>query len=234
MFNKTIQIINKKTYNKFAYKFNQTRKYSWKEFDYIYSYLFSSLSNKQINVLDIGCGNGRFYEFLQGKKINFKYIGIDPSIELLKYGIQNYKDAKFLVDTFDFKQDSEYKEKQDLIVSIAALHHLPSHHSQTKALERIYKKLNKGGICAFTTWNLNQDRFKNNKRLSYILSILTFGIYNKRNYIIPFDNYRNPRIYYNVDVSRLVSDIEKIGYNVLNKKDLLNNKGKNHVFICKK
>ena len=61
----------KKTYSTIAEDFSGTRKMDWAEFELILPYI--SDGDK---VADIGCGNGRFYKFINSKK-KIKYIGID-------------------------------------------------------------------------------------------------------------------------------------------------------------
>ena len=67
-----------KDYTEISEEFDKTRKNKWEEFDKFLKYI------KDNNVVaDVGCGNGRFYQFLK-KHRKTKYIGIDNNKKLLE------------------------------------------------------------------------------------------------------------------------------------------------------
>ena len=62
-------------YDKFAQDFSSTRAYAWEEFDIVKSKIW-----KGDRVLDLGCGNGRFRQFLGTTKVApGAYFGFDLS-----------------------------------------------------------------------------------------------------------------------------------------------------------
>ena len=56
------------------------------------------------SILDIGCGFGDFYSYLQFKKIKTNYFGIDINQELIKLGKLIHPDAKLQVRDFEAEQ----------------------------------------------------------------------------------------------------------------------------------
>ena len=54
-----------------------------------------NLPNTVESVLDLGCGNGRFYEFISKHYPNVKYTGIDTNNGLLSEARKKYGNDKF-------------------------------------------------------------------------------------------------------------------------------------------
>jgi trans-aconitate methyltransferase len=55
-------------YDQQASKFHHTRKRHWPEFDHI---LAALPSDKQLDVVELGCGDGRLYTYLEEQGISF-------------------------------------------------------------------------------------------------------------------------------------------------------------------
>lgn len=92
-------------------------------------------------VLDIGCGNGKYLVFL--KSLGFKTDGIDSSptaVEMVKE-VLNDDSNIFLADIYEYDLP---KEKYDLIISIAAIHHGLKEQVK-RAIKQIYPALLLGG-----------------------------------------------------------------------------------------
>lgn len=136
----------KEDYNKIADHFSETRKYPWKDFEF----LFEEVPAKS-RVLDMGCGNGRFYELLREKK-DVSYIGIDKSDKLIKKAKEKYPEAEFLVAdglNLPFKDN-----RFDFVFSIAVLHHLPSKKTRLQFLSEARRVLKSGGKLKLSVWDL--------------------------------------------------------------------------------
>jgi len=73
-FNEAIKImeINRQFYDLMAEEFSQTRSAIWEEFKSLSEYFQGGGQ-----VLDLGCGNGRFYDLVVGKNEEIKYFGVD-------------------------------------------------------------------------------------------------------------------------------------------------------------
>ena len=135
-------------YNAIADKFSSARKNIWPEFDFLFHNV-----KKGERVLDLGCGNGRFYEKLkQGV-----YTGIDNSEELIKIAKEKYKEGDFRVASaleLPFKN-----EEFDKIYSLAVLHHIPKDYHNI-FVEESKRVLKKNGILVLTIWNLKDRKEK--------------------------------------------------------------------------
>jgi len=77
---------------------------------------------KKINVIDIGCGNGvpvfPVLEEMIKKKINFRYVPIDISQELLNLSIRNVKSKFGNVDCNPFQIDFELGNFSDVVYDL--------------------------------------------------------------------------------------------------------------------
>lgn len=140
-------------YDQMAEKFSETRKYFWRDLEFIADYV-----NDGDSVLDYGCGNGRLLEILNKKKIN--YTGVDISGELIKLAKRKYKrkNTKFVKITSSGSlpfPDSYF----NVAISIAVFHHFPEIYAKKIAGE-LYRILKPGGKIIITVWNLEQNRFK--------------------------------------------------------------------------
>jgi len=154
------------SYSQFASEFDKTRQRQWPEFDHFLAY-----TKKGSIVLDLGCGNGRLYEFLKPKQLN--YIGVDHNSHLLDIARKNFPEAKFqLDDMMDLKLE---EGAFDNVFCIAAFHHVPTKKMRKKVLADIHKSLKDDGILILTTWNLIQHKYLKPLLKSVFRSISTLG-----------------------------------------------------------
>ena len=144
-------------YDLHAQEFSQTRQKPWSGWERCQAYWkFTPL-----RVLDLGCGNGRFYDYIKDDITN--YVGLDTSEKLLKIAKEKYggRTAKFIKqDIFDL---AKLPKRLELVVGFGITHHIPNHDFRLKWFEHITKLVNSGGLIIFTFWNYHRDtRFINN------------------------------------------------------------------------
>src|SRR3989304_6791942 len=78
--------INKDFYTQRAEEFVATRRGPWRG----WLRLLEEVGEKQLSVLDVGCGNGRFALFLKEHlKRPFRYVGIEFSVIALQHARDN-------------------------------------------------------------------------------------------------------------------------------------------------
>ena len=102
---KTIKLlnqINQDFYQKVVLSFSNTRQAPWQGWEKLIKYLLinnifnPSSTDRQPTIIDLACGNGRFYHFLKENfpDTNFTYLGIDSNqklLDLAQASIQNTK-----------------------------------------------------------------------------------------------------------------------------------------------
>jgi len=137
-------------YNLIAEEFSRTREKPWPEL----RFLFDDFLTPGEKILDVGCGNGRFFEFCKEK--NLDYTGIDSSEKLIEIAQNSYPEAKFqVVDALSLPFPSNYFDK---VYSIALLHHIPSNELRLKFLEGAKRVLKREGLLILTVWDLHRWR----------------------------------------------------------------------------
>lgn len=141
-----LKAINAKFYSQAAAEFSNSRQYPWAGWERSWSLL----KNTPESVLDLGCGNGRYYKFLQRKLNSFSYLGIDSSQELLNFAAAQNPQAEFLL--LDLTQPLKLERTFDLIVAFAMLHHIPDIKVRKELLSSAFNLINSGGVLIFSLW----------------------------------------------------------------------------------
>ena len=132
-------------YNRISDHFSSTRQFIWPE---IANALDKIKIKKKSNVLDLGCGNGRFAKYFLDKEIN--YYGYDISEELIKIAQKN--NPKGCFSSGDLLKTPYRNNTFDLLISIATLHHIPSSEMREQALKEVKRVLKSDGIAVISIW----------------------------------------------------------------------------------
>ena len=178
----------KDVYDSIAGEFNKTRKSQWSEFDYFLEYVKSGSE-----VLDLGCGNGRIYELLKSKKVD--YLGVDNSSGLLDKARENFPDAKFKLGDM---VDLDLPDKSfDSIFSIASFHHIPGRKLRSRAVNEMHRVLKADGVLILTVWNLFQFKYFTDLIKSMFSFIIHFGLkYSWNDLWIKWGQHKEKRYYH--------------------------------------
>lgn len=142
----------KANYNLTADDFSRTRNFVW-DLESLSEYISSG-----DKILDLGCGNGRLFEILKDKCID--YLGVDNSENLIEIARKKYPEARFeTADVFNLPFQNDFFDK---VFSIRALHHIPSKALRMKFLQEAKRVLKKDGILVLTCWNAWDSKCKIN------------------------------------------------------------------------
>jgi len=140
----------KEDYNLIAEDFSRTREEIWPEM----RFLFDDYLMAGEKVLDLGCGNGRWFELFKEKKVD--YVGVDFSEKLIEIAKKNYPQAKFqMTDVLNLPFPNNYFDK---IYSIAVLHHIPSEEFRLKSLKEAKRVLKPEGLLILTVWRFHEPK----------------------------------------------------------------------------
>jgi 2-polyprenyl-3-methyl-5-hydroxy-6-metoxy-1,4-benzoquinol methylase len=163
--------LNKKFYQTTAEQFANSRQYFWQGWDKLLPKIKKLTENKdKIKVLDLGCGNGRFAQFLKENKVRFEYLGVDNNQALLDITKANLSSLKIvfeleqldLVDSINKRQlQTSFENKFDLIVLFGVIHHVPGFDLRSKLIRQLSQLLTKNGLLVVTAWQFAaKDRFQ--------------------------------------------------------------------------
>lgn len=143
--------LNEKFYLKTQEYFNTSRQSPWPGWKRLLPYL----QVRNLQVLDLGCGNGRFGIWLSRYK-PIQYTGLDNNQYLLDRCREALPKAKLINQ--DLLKPWPLKEKFDLIVLFGVLHHIPGFNNRLKILRWAKKLLLKNGCLIFSLWQLDKTR----------------------------------------------------------------------------
>lgn len=191
---------NKEAYDSIAKHWDTKRHHSWTP---VREYLQKIEDKENKNIVDLGCGSGR--DLVLAKELGFKnIIGSDFSASQLKIVEEKgFKVKKSELTKLPFK-DKEF----DVVISIAAFHHLIEKEKQEKALNEI-RRISKGNIL-LVIWNPEKDFIENEVKKG------KFKYLDKKIVRVTYDDGKNKhdRYYYMFEEEELVEMCKKAGFKV--------------------
>ena len=216
----------KQDYNEIAQEFSATRWQVWKGIEF----LFNDYVMPGDKVLDLGCGNGRFFELLKDKDVN--YIGVDFSEKLIEIAKEKYPKIKFQVaDALNLPFPNNYFDK---IYSIAVLHHIPSQEFRMQFLKEVRRILKPNGFLILTVW-----KPESKKNLNLFLrdtGLKLIGKLEKGDTFRPWGNKDAERYFHYFSEKELVNLAERSMFKIIKQGITANERGnrKNIYLIAKK
>ena len=189
-------------YNSIADKYSRVREKDWPEFNF----LFDKYLSPNDKVLDLGCGNARFYQSFKNKGVD--YLGIDVSSKLIEIAKNNYPEGKFEVSSIE----SILSDSFDKVYSIAVLHHIPSREMRLSFLKEIKRVLKDNGSLILTVWNLKE---KMKKR-----SFLDWFRLDKGDVFLPWYGSRDT-YFHCFNLEELIQLVSEAGFDIIDKGEIL-------------
>lgn len=126
---------------------------------------------QQIDLLDLGCGNGGLAEYLSRYSFRGSYLGADFSVGLLQNASQLNLSSPSAVDLqiqfvhADLSADAWEKwlprRRYSQIFAFSFFHHLPGEELRLSFLQKVHNLLEPEGIFVLSNWQfLNSPRFR--------------------------------------------------------------------------
>jgi ubiquinone/menaquinone biosynthesis C-methylase UbiE len=214
-------------YDLMAGKFSETRKYFWRELEFIGDY-----AKEGDTVLDFGCGNGRLLELFSDKNIN--YFGADVSARLIGLGKNKYSGKNAEFSKIDPSQTSLPFQDNffNTVYSIAVFHHFPGKEYREQIAGELYRVTRPGGYAVITVWNLWQKKYLKNILKNWISKLVLKSPLDFNDCYVTFKNNQGAvfsRYHHAFTGKELASIFTGAGF----KKEAVKI-GKNIVFIGKK
>lgn len=225
---KKIMELNKRFYDLLADDFAQSRANVWEEFKSLGEYWQDG-----DQVLDLGCGNGRFYDLVCQPGKNIKYFGVDNSAKLVEMARQKYPQGQFIVnDGLGLPFGENFFDK---VLCVAVLHHLPGYELRREFLRQAQRVLKKDGVLVLTTWSARSS----GQRRKFLLKYSWLKIIGRSN--LDWGDFYEPwtdkgvRYFHNFTAKELRALLEDVGFKIENIGFLTRKSGeKNIVVIARK
>ncbi len=173
---RALNAINLAFYRDAAAEFSATRSNPWPGWQRIVAALEGR--ERPLRVLDVGCGNARFAEFLATRGLApARYVGVDASEALLEHArrrlgalasrepVRPRGAGAVELRLGDLASDPLGallpRERFGLIALFGVLHHVPSFARRRALLQALAERLERGGILALAQWQFaNAERFR--------------------------------------------------------------------------
>jgi tRNA (uracil-5-)-methyltransferase TRM9 len=145
--------LNKEFYQKLASPFSATRSRVQPGVRGILSKLGGTET-----ILDLGCGNGSVAGDLTRREHTGRYVGLDFSEELLAAAMMKAEGANFTFAQADLTAEglAEHPavsgQQFDLVISLACLHHIPSHELRLRLLVAARSLVAADGRFVLSNW----------------------------------------------------------------------------------
>jgi SAM-dependent methyltransferase len=102
--------------------------------------ILSDIGNlNKCSVLDVGCGLGGLFNYLNKKNLDVNYTGVDINENMIKTAKKNYPDAKFYCEDICSHNSILGKKSFDYVFLSGALNLSEDNHENN--IERILKKI---------------------------------------------------------------------------------------------
>ena len=150
--------INHDFYNDFAGAFAATRYGAQPGWDRIIPHF-----PDRCQVLDLGCGNGRFAHFLDERLQQVDYVGLDGSEKLVEIArkrsgeLARTRAAFRVVDLNGSAWHGAYND-YDVVVALAVLHHIPGFAARSTFVRAAARCLAPTGVLILSNWRFAQNR----------------------------------------------------------------------------
>jgi SAM-dependent methyltransferase len=158
---RALNALNAAFYREHGADFSAHRTRPWRGWTRLLDWIPESEAGLQ--VLDVGCGNGRFGRFLADHRRLGLYVGVDASEPLLAIAQEASPPlpcpCRFECRDFVERRPDEALPRGDfdLVVLFGVLHGVPGRERRRALLEASSARLAPGGLLAFTCWGFAQD-----------------------------------------------------------------------------
>jgi len=167
---RALNAINRSFYGDPSAGFSATRRDPWPGWKRLPALIEDLLPDRALEVLDVGCGNGRFAAFLADalpeRCASLRYCGVDTSAPLLEAALARrlpFAEAEtHLGDVVETPLESHLDARAfSLIALFGVLHHIPSERRRRRLLQSLAGRLEPGGLLALAIWRFAAfERFR--------------------------------------------------------------------------
>lgn len=155
--------LNREFYSGFADSFSATRSRPWAGFSHLLPYIPDGC-----RVLDLGCGNGRLAAFLDSKRQEVHYLGLDSSTRLITLAEEQSCSLGFVSATYRIADvtspgwtDAVCCRGFDAVAALGLLQHIPGLELRQKVVHQAASLLGPAGVLLISSWQfLSSQRLR--------------------------------------------------------------------------
>lgn len=169
---KKLNQLNLTFYQNQADSFDQSRTAGWRGWDKLKQLIADLYLKQGLDILDVGCGNGRFLKYLHTHlDVNGTYTGIDFStklLELAKKNLSGIPGFQINLEHIDLMADVKFRHinrAYNFIVVFGLLHHIPGYKTRLSLIETIMDFLQDSGFIILSFWQYQKSERIFSKRI---------------------------------------------------------------------
>ena len=173
-----LNLVNQRFYDRFANDFHQSRGHGWKG----WLDLLPLLPKRHLEVLDLGCGNGRLADFLdrvwceESNQNLTSFKGVDQCKSLLDFA--QTRELSFPCSWSVWSWESLYSvessslsqnqfDSADWITLFGVMHHIFSYHRRFHLLQWALSHVKPGGVLSVSFWDFGAHAKWDKKKLDW-------------------------------------------------------------------
>lgn len=203
--------LNRRFYAEFAEAFAQTRAAPQPGFARLLPYL----PQPCLDVLDVGCGNGRWGAFLSSSVPDMHYVGVDFTADLLTAAAANFPGYYVQRDLTEAGALADLG-RFDLCVCLAVMQHIPGRKNRLLLLQGIAACLHPHGRAFFSNWQFMDSARQRRKVVGWREVELDPAHVEPGDYLLTWQrDGRGLRYVHQIDSAEMVWLAEKAGLRVL-------------------
>jgi ubiquinone/menaquinone biosynthesis C-methylase UbiE len=197
---------NRESYDRMAREFSSTRERFWSELAFLAEHAMPGM-----RVLDIGCGNGRFYPLLSERQVD--YVGVDNSRGLLDEARKKYPGITF---TEGDATALPFPDRTfDIAFSFATIHHIPSAALRARFVAEAARVLKPGAPLIITTWFLREPPYRRAVLKSMLTGAFHIGGLDTGEIMLTFGKQKHARYLHAFTMKEFEALLAKNGFQVI-------------------
>lgn len=216
-------------YNKHGESFDASRSQPWQGWQLLEKTFAQLLNKNELNVLDLGCGNGRFFSFLQElitanhSSTRLKYHGLDSNAFLLEQAAKRLAQTEHRLQNIDIVSELQQNtlieklngQQYDLIVGFGLMHHIPSQELRVTFLQQLLACTQANGATILSFWQFAERITKNTTTIDPTLFALKKEQLEYSDFLLGWHNdTKSPRYCHSFSTEEAAELVKQAGWKV--------------------